>query len=148
MADDGGLQASGASAGDHPERFDPADAADLSSPIHVQSLLLHGGETAQPDPPPAMPAEPRTSHAGPREPTEALLCEVWGELLGVEQIGIDDDVFDLGAHSLTVMWAAARILDRTGLDLPSRWFYEEPTVAGLARLIAGAPPGGSTRGAR
>jgi Phosphopantetheine attachment site len=96
----------------------------------------------------ARDAEPQASYAGPRDPTEELLCEVWGELLGVEGIGINDDVFDLGAHSLTVMWAAARILDRTGLDLPSRWFYEEPTVAGLARLITGTPSRGSIHGAR
>jgi hypothetical protein len=211
MADDAGPQASGAPTADHPERFDPENAAGLANPLHIQGLLSQhpavadshvvtradssgsrliahvlprpgssvdeaelrrflvqrvpdeaipvfdltgqrlgdGGETTQLElPPPATPAEPQAPHAGPHDPTEELLCEVWRELLGVEHIGINDDVFDLGAHSLTVMWAAARILDRTGLDLPSRWFYEEPTVAGLARLIAGAPPGGSTRGPR
>jgi hypothetical protein len=110
---------------------------------------MDGAETVNLKPPPAaMPTEPQAPPTGPRDSTQELLCEIWEELLGVERIGINDDVFDLGAHSLTVMWAAARILDRTGLDLPSRWFYEEPTVAGLARLIAGTPSGGSAHGAR
>ena len=64
-------------------------------------------------------------------------------------MGIDDDVFDLGAHSLMAMKALAQIRSRFDVDLALRNLFEHPTVAGFARVIDGlslaaakAPAGG------
>jgi acyl-coenzyme A synthetase/AMP-(fatty) acid ligase/acyl carrier protein len=84
--------------------------------------------------------------AAPRTPTEASLAQIWRELLAIERIGIHEDVFDLGAHSLLAMKAVVQIREVFELDVPLRNLFEYPTVAGLAELIdslswaAGKPP--------
>ncbi|MEU9609247.1 amino acid adenylation domain-containing protein [Streptomyces sp. NPDC048057] len=56
------------------------------------------------------------------------IAAIWCEVLGLPAVGRDDDVVDLGAHSLTITQAAARIRDRLGADVPLHVFYEEPTT--------------------
>ncbi|MGW5680207.1 non-ribosomal peptide synthetase, partial [Streptomyces sp. NPDC003860] len=56
------------------------------------------------------------------------IAAIWCEVLGLPAVGRDDDVVDLGAHSLTITRAAARIRDRLGVDVPLHAFYEEPTT--------------------
>ena len=52
-------------------------------------------------------------------------------------VGVDDDVFDLGAQSLMAMKALARIRDAFQVNLSLRNLFEHPTVAGLAGAIDG-----------
>ncbi|MFF6975574.1 non-ribosomal peptide synthetase [Streptomyces tsukubensis] len=76
--------------------------------------------------------------AGADEPWDEITTEVaavWCEVLGLPSIGLDDDVFDLGAHSLTITRVAARIRDRIGAEVPLHVFYEEPTVAAIADAV-------------
>ncbi|MDN3354203.1 amino acid adenylation domain-containing protein [Actinomadura sp. DC4] len=56
---------------------------------------------------------------------------IWSEVLGAERIGLDDDLFDLGGHSLTITQIAARMRRRLRLDLPLQVFYDTPTVRGV-----------------
>jgi amino acid adenylation domain-containing protein len=72
-----------------------------------------------------------------RTATEKTLLEIWSELLGAPAMGVDDDVFDLGAHSLMAMKALAQIRDRFDVNLALRNLFEQPTVAGLAAIIDG-----------
>jgi amino acid adenylation domain-containing protein len=78
-------------------------------------------------------------NAGPaaaaRSETEKALVEIWAELLGVAEVGADDDLFDLGAHSLMAMKALTQIRDRFNVNLSLRNLFEAPTVAGLAAMI-------------
>ena len=67
--------------------------------------------------------------------TEKALAEIWSGLLKVESIGVDDDVFDLGAHSLMAMRALTQIRERFDVNLSLRNLFERPTVAGLAEAV-------------
>ncbi len=72
---------------------------------------------------------------GPRTETEKALAVIWRELLVVENIGINDDFFDLGGQSLVAFKAVSRIRDTFAVDLPLRNLFERPTIAGLAEVI-------------
>ncbi|MFE9427311.1 amino acid adenylation domain-containing protein [Kitasatospora sp. NPDC006697] len=65
----------------------------------------------------------------------AVLHEIWCEVLSLPAIGPDDDLFDLGGHSLTMARIAARALDRLGAELPLHVFFDAPTIRGLAQYL-------------
>ncbi|HEY6830471.1 MAG TPA: alpha/beta fold hydrolase, partial [Gemmatimonadaceae bacterium] len=68
---------------------------------------------------------------------EHLLGAIWREVLNVERLSTDDNFFDLGGHSLLATRIVARIREELMCDLPLRAIFEHPTVASLARRIAG-----------
>jgi len=67
-----------------------------------------------------------------RNSIEQVLAEVWGEVLGIEQVGNYDNFFDLGGHSLTAMQVVARVKSRLGLQIKPR----ELAFQTLAQLAA------------
>src|SRR5260370_15601776 len=79
--------------------------------------------------------QPAHDFAGPRTETEKALAAIWSELLYVENIGINDDFFDLGGQSLVAIKAGSRIRDVFEVDLPLRNLFERPTIAALAEVI-------------
>ncbi|WP_435021130.1 amino acid adenylation domain-containing protein [Tundrisphaera sp. TA3] len=76
-----------------------------------------------------------TGYVPPRGPVEEALVGLWGEMLGRERIGVHDNFFDLGGHSLIATQLVARLRDVFAVEPPLRGFLEAPTVAGLSRLI-------------
>ena len=75
-------------------------------------------------------AEPVPSN--PRTAMEKLVATVWQEYLGVEQVGIFDDFFHLGGHSIVAVRVMARLAKETGQRLPLATLFEHPTVEKLA----------------
>jgi hypothetical protein len=71
----------------------------------------------------------------PRTPTEALLVSLWSELLGVKDIGIHDDFFELRGHSLLAMRLVARINERLGMRLAIPQVFLHPRLSALAASI-------------
>ncbi|HWE34977.1 MAG TPA: amino acid adenylation domain-containing protein [Isosphaeraceae bacterium] len=78
---------------------------------------------------------PEGGYVAPRGPIEDALAGIWGEILGVERVGIAADVFELGGHSLMAAQVGARVRDLFGVELPLRDLFEAPTVAGQARRL-------------
>jgi hypothetical protein len=82
------------------------------------------------------------AYAPPRDPTERALCRIWAEVLGVGRIGIDDDFFSAGGHSLLAARVFSRIDAELRRSLPLGALFEFPTVRQLAkrlRACAAAP---------
>jgi len=75
------------------------------------------------------------SAADTRTKTEAVVASVWEAVLGVPHVGVDDDFFALGGHSLAAAQIAARLRDAFGADVAVTAVFEHPTVAELARTV-------------
>ena len=71
-----------------------------------------------------------------RSDTVKALVALWTELLKVENVGIDDDFFELGGHSLLAIKAISRIRDTFEVNLQIRTLFENPTIRGLAHVLA------------
>jgi len=83
---------------------------------------------------PRSPDEP----AAPRDAVETTIAAIVSEVLGLAAVGLDDDFFALGGHSLSAARVLARIRSTVGADLTLRALFEAPTVAGLARRATAA----------
>src|SRR6185436_5754282 len=71
----------------------------------------------------------------PRTGLERTLAAAWGEVLGTDEVGVHDNFFALGGHSLLGARLMARIESRLGVALPLRALFEAPTVADLAGKV-------------
>ncbi|HEX2210504.1 MAG TPA: amino acid adenylation domain-containing protein [Longimicrobium sp.] len=90
------------------------------------------------------PAE--RGYVAPRTERERVLAEIWAELLGVERVGVHDDFFALGGHSLRVTQVLGRTRDALGMTAPVSTLFHHPTIAELAeRLVPAAAAVGRIR---
>lgn len=98
----------------------------------------------------ALPAPDRARPAlalpyvAPRKPTEEVLARICAEVLGLDQVGIHDNLFDLGAHSLGITQIVARVRHDLHVALPLNCVFEHPSVTALAKVIEQNDPEKST----
>ncbi|MGH2506705.1 MAG: phosphopantetheine-binding protein, partial [Ktedonobacteraceae bacterium] len=85
---------------------------------------------------PALAAgEQRTGYVGPRTETEEQLAAIWREVLVLEQVGINDNFFAIGGHSLQITRVLARMRTLFQVTIPLRTMFKNPTVAEMAEII-------------
>ena len=77
----------------------------------------------------------------PRTPTEEILAGIWQDVLGKERVGIHDNFFDLGGHSLRAMEAIALSRKAFQAELPLKEFFAAPTIAEVAQYMETASYG-------
>ncbi|MET9403014.1 SDR family NAD(P)-dependent oxidoreductase [Kitasatospora sp. NPDC002965] len=94
----------------------------------IDLLAPLGGTHPRPDLP--------TPFLAPATEQEEAVAAVWREVLGVEEVGVDDDFFALGGHSLAAVQINSRIQSRFGTELDLRDFFQTPTVAHTVGLLA------------
>ncbi|WP_214103973.1 condensation domain-containing protein [Acrocarpospora catenulata] len=70
--------------------------------------------------------------------TLAVMTSIWCEVLGIDDVHPDDDLFDLGGHSLTITQIIARVDKRLGVELTLDTFFETPTLAELVTQVEAA----------
>jgi amino acid adenylation domain-containing protein len=89
----------------------------------------------------ALPAQRR--YAAPRSDLQAALARIWGECLGLEQVGIHDSFYELGGNSLTAAQLTSRVRAECQVNLPLQALLAAPTVAEMAAIITAGRMGGS-----
>ena len=106
--------------------------------MFLQSLPLTNGKmdrTALPRPDRKRP-NLDSPYAPPRGDVEVRLLRIWQAVLDVHPIGIHDDFFDLGGHSLAASRVISRVIQAFQLALPIKALFDAPTVAEMATIIA------------
>jgi amino acid adenylation domain-containing protein len=77
----------------------------------------------------------RRVFVGPRTLAEEMVANIWREVLGIQQVSVEDSFFELGGHSLSATQVISRLRDTFAAELPIRSLFENPTVASLATAI-------------
>jgi hypothetical protein len=75
----------------------------------------------------------------PRTPVEKALSGIWGEVLGLERVGIHENFFELGGHSLLATRVISLARKAFEMELPLRTLFEKPTIEELALVISQSP---------
>jgi len=113
--------------------------SDLQSRITqwVKLESLKGdGRTEQPSAP-TLHTRPnlQTPYVAPGNDIERAVAEIWQSLLGIERVGIHDNLFDLGGDSLLVVQIVARLRETLRVEVALRAVFETPVIAELATVI-------------
>jgi acyl transferase domain-containing protein/acyl carrier protein len=106
----------------------------------IGDATIPAGDAATPSPAPThgtRSARPALAipYVAPRNDIEKMLVAIWQGLFGIDALGVDDDFFDLGGHSLMATQILSQVRKELGIALPLRSLFEVTTVAGLAVRI-------------
>jgi amino acid adenylation domain-containing protein len=111
-----------------PSAFIRLDALPLTSNGKVDR-----GALPRPD---DISAKPRHDYVAPRAEFERSLANIWQQVLRVAMVGVEDNFFDLGGHSLLLVRVIQEIQNSLGLEVSLMEVFEHPTVASLAKHLS------------
>ncbi|AKJ96694.1 peptide synthetase [Pseudomonas chlororaphis] len=106
-------------------------------------LTRNGKVDVQRLPTPQKPAEDSANHVAPRNDVEALLAEIWQDVLKLERVSVHDNFFALGGDSIINLQIIARA-NQQGLKLTPRQLFENRTIADIARVLGADASQGMT----
>jgi amino acid adenylation domain-containing protein len=84
---------------------------------------------------PAPQVDRVAERVAPRDGDEETVLAIWREVLGREDLGMTDDFFEVGGHSLVATRVMTRLRERAGVTLPLRVLFQHPTAAALAAAL-------------
>jgi acyl carrier protein len=114
------------STGDLPARFDRW-VAHYTGGAKAKATAAPAGQHARPS--------LQTAYIAPRNDIEEKLAAIWGQLLGIAQVGVHDSFFELGGHSLLATQLMSKVRNTFAVEFSIRRFFESPTVAELSLSI-------------
>ena len=110
-----------------PSALVPLDALPLTPNGKLDRLALPAPRAAVRDP---------RAFVAPRGEMERSVADAWRQVLGVEQVGVDDNFFDLGGNSMLLARVAASLQERTGREVRLVELFRHPTVGALAAALS------------
>jgi surfactin family lipopeptide synthetase A len=119
-----------------PDYMVPLHFVELAAlPLNINQKV---DRRALPDPTLVSPLSTRPYQA-PKTPLEKFLADLWATVLGLEQVGTQDDFFSLGGHSLLAAQVLSRLQEALNREIPISRLFEFPTIATLAAHLATLP---------
>ena len=76
-----------------------------------------------------------STYLAPRNELEQAIASIWQEVLKSEKVGVHDNFFEMGGHSLLTTQVASRLRRSVGVEVPLHRLFEATTVASLAELV-------------
>lgn len=86
-------------------------------------------------PKPTNPSHDQQPHIAPTSAIEQTLTQLWGEILGLDRVGIEENFFDLGGTSILGLQLVARIQKQFNQPLRAVKLYQYPTIRALAQYL-------------
>jgi len=74
-------------------------------------------------------------YVAPRNETEARLASIWQELLGAERVGINDNFFEIGGHSLLAMRVMSSIRKELSISVPIKMLFKFTSISDLSKYL-------------
>ncbi|MBC1235685.1 non-ribosomal peptide synthetase [Nostoc sp. 2RC] len=99
-------------------------------------LLPNGKVNRRALPPPDIATARNTLHTPPETEVEQMIANIWQDVLRLERVGIDDNFFDLGGHSLLVGQVHAQLREKLNRDLSLVEIFQHPTINLLAKHLS------------
>ncbi|HEX6903705.1 MAG TPA: amino acid adenylation domain-containing protein [Thermoanaerobaculia bacterium] len=120
-------------------------AALVSLPALPRTVSGKVDSQALPAPQEGVEEPGETSHVPPRTELEGAIAAIWREVLDLEEVGVEDNFFDRGGHSLLLIRVHARLQKLLGREVPVLDLFSHPTISALARHLAGEEESAMTR---
>jgi amino acid adenylation domain-containing protein len=121
----------------HAMAFNPQEQHDERQFLSAEEedrLLVYRQSLPAPAP---VRIQPDMPYVAPRTELETTIAKIWKEVLHVEQIGLHDNFFDLGGHSLRIIEVTRNLESVLNRELPMTDMFEYPTVSAMAEYLSG-----------
>jgi aryl carrier-like protein len=90
-------------------------------------------------------AASRSAFLAPRDEIERAIAGVWRDVLRVDEVGVDDNFFDLGGHSLLLVQVQAKLRTALAREVAIVEMFQYPTIRAMATHLARATAGAASR---